>query len=153
MSVLEPDRTTRQLWAKEVIDYLDDFVDGLEEAPASNPTDPDLLATLAAGPSAEPRALTELVEQLGGAVRTGAVETAGPGYFAYFPAGGLYSSVLGETLAQLVNRFTGVYDMSPGMVAIEQSVVSWFCREFGLGDGESPPGGLLTSGASIATLT
>lgn len=150
---LEPDRTTRQLWAEEIFTYLDDFVDGLDEAPASNPADPEVLAALGAGPSTEPRSLGELITVLDGAVRTGAVETAGPGYFAYFPAGGLYSSVLGEAFAQLVNRFTGVADLAPGMAAVEHSVVSWFCREFGLGGGESTPGGLLTSGASIATLT
>lgn len=152
-NVLEPDRATRQLWAKEIFSFLDDFVDGLEHAPASNATDPNLFSALATGPGEGPADLPGLVERLSGAVRNGAVETAGPGYFAYFPAGGLYSSVLGEALAQLVNRFTGVYDMAPGMVAVEQSVISWFCREFGLASDQSTPGGLLTSGASMATLT
>src|SRR5690625_4457938 len=151
---LEPDRATRQRWTEEIFAYLDDFVDELAQAPANNPADPDALAALAAGPGAGARDLSDLIEELSGAVRNGAVETAGPGYFAYFPAGGLYSSVLGEAFAQLVNRYTGVYDLARGMVAVEQSVVSWFCREFQLASGsETTPGGLITTGASIATLT
>lgn len=144
-SELEPDRATRALWAKGVLDYLDDFVDGLPDAPASRdatapaPTEP---------PAAGPRTLPELLTRIDGAVGA-AVETAGPGYLAYFPAGGLYSSALGELLAQTVNRFTGVASTAPGLVGLEQGVLRWLCTEFGLPPGS---GGLITSGASLATL-
>lgn len=146
-SELEPDRATRTLWAKGVLDYLDDFIDGLPDAPAS--WGGSTTATTTAPPGAGPRPLPELLTHINGAVAA-AVETAGPGYLAYFPAGGLYSSVLGELLAQTVNRYTGVAATAPGLVGLEQSVVRWLCDQFRF---PSPAGGLITSGASIATLT
>lgn len=149
MDTLEPDRATRELWAKDVLGCVDDFIDDLPDAPASHRANPAALDSLAADPGAAPTPLPGLLETVRTAA-SAAVETAGPGYLAYFPAGGLYSSVLGEALAQAVNRYTGVAAMAPGMVAIEQSVVRWFCRQFGLPSGA---GGVITSGASIATLT
>ncbi|TDD69876.1 aminotransferase class V-fold PLP-dependent enzyme [Jiangella aurantiaca] len=148
-SELEPDRATRTLWAKGVLDYLDDFIDGLPAAPASWDRAAGASAAATEPPAAGPRPLPELLTQVDGSVAA-AVETAGPGYLAYFPAGGLYSSVLGELLAQTVNRYTGVASTAPGLVGLEQSVVRWFCRQFGLPHGA---GGLITTGASLATLT
>lgn len=148
MDDLEPDRATRSRWARDVLGLVDDFIDALPDAPASHRAAATTLDGFTAEPAATPSPLPGLLDR----VRTAAgaaVETAGPGYLAYFPAGGLYSSVLGEALAQAVNRYTGVAAMAPGMVAIEQSVVRWCCREFGLPDGA---GGVITSGASIATL-
>ncbi|RIQ20383.1 pyridoxal phosphate-dependent decarboxylase family protein [Jiangella rhizosphaerae] len=146
-SELEPDRSTRALWAKRVLDHLDDFIDNLPDAPASwdGTGGPPSVVT---EPAAGPRPLEQLLTEVAGAA-SAAVETAGPGYLAYFPAGGLYSSVLGELLAQTVNRYTGVASTAPGMVALEQSVLRWFCREFGL---PQRAGGLITTGASLATL-
>lgn len=150
-SELEPDRPTRTLWAKGVFDHLDDFIDGLPDAPASWDGAGGAPVTQPPGtlpPVAGPRPLPELLAEIAGAT-SAAVETAGPGYLAYFPAGGLYSSVLGELLAQTVNRYTGVASTAPGLVALEQGVVRWLCDEFGLPE---RAGGLITSGASVATL-
>lgn len=149
MSDLEPDRATRATWSKDVLGFLDDFIDELPQRPASERAEPVTIDALGAGPDTAARPLPGLLETIRTAAGA-AVETAGPGYLAYFPAGGLYSSVLGETVAQTVNRFTGVAAMAPGMVALEQSVVRWFCGRFGLPAGA---GGVVTSGASVATLS
>lgn len=142
---LQPDRATRAEWTKAVDGFVDDFIEGLETAPAS---------TSGAIPVFEPPAespgdFTDLLDRFAAAAAQ-AVETAGPGYFAYFPAGGLFSSVLGETLAQVVNRYTGVASTAPALVAMEQSVLRWMCGLFGLPEGS---GGVITSGASMATLS
>ncbi|HEX6340079.1 pyridoxal phosphate-dependent decarboxylase family protein [Umezawaea sp.] len=145
--MLEPDRETRRAWTDAVGAFVEDFVAGLAKAPASEPGPADLREFLAE-PAERPGTFDELLATFGRAAGY-AVETAGPGYLGYFPAGGLLSSVLAETLAQAVNRFTGVADTAPALVAMEQAVVRWFCRRFDLPDGA---GGVITSGASIATL-
>ena len=143
---MEPDRQTRHEWTAATSAYVEDFVAGLADAPASD------LAPRAgefrAPPPEEPGEFGDLLERFGDAARQ-AIETAGPRYFAYFPAGGLYSSVLAETLGQTVNRYTGVQGPAPALVALEQSVLRWLCDLFELPDGA---GGLFTSGASVATL-
>jgi aromatic-L-amino-acid decarboxylase len=143
--MLQPDRETRAEWTKTVTAFVEEFVEGLEAAPASTPG----TAVLPPPPAEAPGELADLLDRFGAAARE-AVETAGPRYLAYFPAGGLYSSVLAEFLAQVTNRYTGVAATAPALVALEHSVIRWFCTEFGLPESS---GGLFTTGASLATLS
>jgi aromatic-L-amino-acid decarboxylase len=143
--MLQPDRETRAEWTKTVTAFVDDFIEGLEAAPASSPG----TALLPPPPAETPGELADLLARFGDAASQ-AVETAGPRYLAYFPAGGLYSSVLAEFLAQVTNRYTGVASTAPALVALEHSVIRWLCTEFGLPAGS---GGVFTTGASLATLS
>ncbi|MGZ3144272.1 pyridoxal phosphate-dependent decarboxylase family protein [Lentzea chajnantorensis] len=143
--MLQPDRETRAEWMKAVTAFVDEFVEGLEAAPASTPG----RALLPPPPAEAPGELADLLAQFGEAARQ-SVETAGPRFLAYFPAGGLYSSALAELLAQVTNRYTGVASTAPALVALEHSVIRWFCTEFGLPAGS---GGVFTTGASLATLS
>ncbi|TDV57751.1 pyridoxal phosphate-dependent decarboxylase family protein [Actinophytocola oryzae] len=144
---MEPDRQTRQAWTAAATAFVDDFVSGLEDAPASA-HDAPVPADLLAPPPEGPGDLADLLARFGDAASR-AIETAGPRYFAYFPAGGLYSSALAEFLSQTVNRYTGIAGPAPALAAIEQSVIRWLCDVFDL---PAPAGGVFTSGASIATL-
>jgi aromatic-L-amino-acid decarboxylase len=78
-----------------------------------------------------------------------ALDTAGPGYLAYFPAGGLFSSAFAELLAQAYNRFTAVAELAPALVALEHGVMRWLAEQFGLPDTAI---GVMTTGGSMATL-
>lgn len=144
---MEPGRQTRSAWTASTNAFVESFVAGLEDAPASD-LDPTVPKELLAPPPDGPGDFDDLLARFGDAASR-AFETAGPRYFAYFPAGGLYSSVLAETLGQIVNRYTGVAGPAPALVAMEQSVLRWLCDLFTLPD---TAGGLFTSGASIATL-
>ncbi|MDX8035275.1 aminotransferase class V-fold PLP-dependent enzyme [Lentzea sp. BCCO 10_0856] len=143
--MLQPDRATRAEWTKTVTAFVDEFIEGLEGAPASASG----TALLPPPPAETPGELADLLAQFADAASQG-VETAGPRYLAYFPAGGLYSSVLAEFLAQATNRYTGVAATAPALVAMEHSVIRWLCDEFGLPQGS---GGIFTTGASLATLS
>jgi aromatic-L-amino-acid decarboxylase len=145
---MEPDRQTRHEWTAATTAFVEDFVAGLATAPASDLEPRAGQDGFSAPPPDAPGAFGDLLDRFGDAARQ-AIETAGPRYFAYFPAGGLYSSVLAETLAQTVNRYTGVQGPAPALVALEQSVLRWLCDLFTLPAGA---GGLFTSGASVATL-
>jgi aromatic-L-amino-acid decarboxylase len=76
-----------------------------------------------------------------------AIDTAGPGYLAYIPGGGLYTAALGDLLADRLNRFTSMAAVAPAMCAIETSVIEWLCELFAFPDGSS---GVLTTGGSLA---
>jgi len=75
--------------------------------------------------------------------------TAGPGYLAYIPGGGLFHSALAELIAGSVNRYVGVFQAAPGLAQIEANVVRWFCDIAGYPRGA---GGILTTGGSLANL-
>ncbi|MDT7781879.1 MAG: aromatic-L-amino-acid/L-tryptophan decarboxylase [Pseudonocardiales bacterium] len=143
--MLQPDRETRAEWTKTVTAFVEEFIEGLEVAPASATG----TALLPPPPAETPGELTDLLARFADAAGQ-AVETAGPRYLAYFPAGGLYSSVLAEFAAQATNRYTGVASTAPALVAMEHSVIRWFCDEFGL---PGTAGGIFTTGASLATLS
>jgi aromatic-L-amino-acid decarboxylase len=143
---MEPEALVRQAWTAATTEFVENFVDGLEKAPATGPIS---VPSVPAPPPEGPGDFADLLAQFGAAAEQ-AIETAGPRYFAYFPSGGLYSSVLAEMLAQTTNRYTGLAGPAPALVALEHSVLRWLCGEFDL---PSTAGGLFTSGASIATLT
>jgi aromatic-L-amino-acid decarboxylase len=76
--------------------------------------------------------------------------TAGPGYLAYIPGGGLFPSAVADLIANAVNRYVGVWIAAPGLVQLEMNVIRWFCDIV-----RYPPdaGGILTSGGSLANFT
>ena len=77
-------------------------------------------------------------------------EYAGPGYLAYIPGGGLFTSALGEFVARGYNRFVGMWLQGPAAVAIEENVTRWLCDLF---DFPADAQGILTTGGSLANLS
>lgn len=127
---------------------LERFLAGLEHAPADGTGRTSQPAEF--GPPAEsPSDLEPLLDVVQSAVAD-AAETAGPGYLGYIPGGGLPSSAVGELIARVANRFTGIADLAPSLVALEDSVLRWFASEFGL---PTTAGGILTTGGSQAMLS
>lgn len=76
--------------------------------------------------------------------------TAGPGYLAYIPGGGLFHSAVADLIADSVNRYVGVFMAAPGLAQIEANVVRWFCEIAGYPEGS---GGFLTTGGSLANFS
>jgi aromatic-L-amino-acid decarboxylase len=76
--------------------------------------------------------------------------TAGPGYLAYIPGGGLPHSAVADLIADCVNRYVGVFAAAPALAQLEANVLSWFA---GLAGYPREARGLLTSGGSLANFT
>lgn len=76
--------------------------------------------------------------------------SAGPGYMAYVPGGGLFHAAVADLIANAVNRYVGVCAAAPLLVQLEANVVRWFCEIVGYPRGA---GGVLTSGGSLANFT
>ena len=73
--------------------------------------------------------------------------TAGPGYLAYIPGGGLFPSAIADLVANSINRYVGVWVAAPALVQLEANVVRWFCEIVGYPESAL---GVLTSGGSLA---
>lgn len=76
--------------------------------------------------------------------------TAGPGYLAYIPGGGLLHAAVADLIGDAVNRYVGVWLAAPGLVQLEANVVRWFCEIVGYPKAAS---GFLTSGGSLANFS
>jgi aromatic-L-amino-acid decarboxylase len=73
--------------------------------------------------------------------------TAGPGYLAYIPGGGLFPAALADLISNTTNRYTGMWQTAPALVQLEANALNWIRDGLGF-----PPTarGLFTSGGSMA---
>ena len=92
----------------------------------------------------------ELLDLLFEKVIPKSFNTAGPGYLAYIPAGGLFHSAVADLIADATNRYVGVFAAAPGLAQIEVNVVRWFCDMVGY---PASAGGILTSGGSLSNFS
>src|SRR5580693_3005620 len=73
--------------------------------------------------------------------------TAGPGYLAYIPGGGIFPAALADLIADATNRYTGVWRAAPALVQLEVNVLDWFRDWMGF---PATARGLFTTGGSMS---
>ena len=73
--------------------------------------------------------------------------TAGPGYLAYIPGGGVYPAALADFISAATNRYTGIWEAAPALVQLEANALDWLRAWM-----QFPPQarGLFTTGGSMA---
>jgi aromatic-L-amino-acid decarboxylase len=98
----------------------------------------------------EGRPAEELLDLLFDRVIPKSFNTAGPGYLAYIPGGGLPHSAVADFVADATNRYVGVFAAAPGLAQIETNVVRWLADLVGYTEGAR---GILTTGGSLATFS
>jgi aromatic-L-amino-acid decarboxylase len=136
---------------EEALQRLEPFLDSLDEQPSWNTSTREELV----------RSMNESLPQSGTAPRAlfdwlfreivpCSFNTAGPGYLAFIPGGGLPQTAVADLIANVVNRYAGFWPAAPGVVQLEATVVRWLCEIVGYG---AEAGGFLTSGGSLANFS
>lgn len=95
------------------------------------------------------RDLPTVLNEFQNLLQAGGVNTASGRFMGYVPGGGVTTAAIGDLLAALTNRFSGMFYTSPGAQKIEGDVIQWMCRLFGLPE---TAWGTLTSGGTLANL-
>ncbi len=153
-SGLEPDRHTQEHWLRAAAQFALDHLAALETAPAvgavgaeGNRIASEVSVAIPEHPLDEgvQRVLHILSRAVGASLNS-----AGPGYLAYIPGGGLYAAALADLISDCVNRYTGLAAAAPALVRLESDVLAWLARAFGYGPAAR---GLLTSGGSLANFS
>ncbi|MFA5906658.1 MAG: aminotransferase class V-fold PLP-dependent enzyme, partial [Desulfobacula sp.] len=148
--LLEPLQNERQELFGTVNRYAENFLMTLSKTPVfQNPGDAGA-GFLNLSINEEPEGLDSLLKNFDDQVIRSGLNPASPGHFGYIPGSGLYYSALGDFLAAVTNRYSGIYAASPGAARMEMMVVRWFAHEAGYPESAA---GDLTSGGSIANLS
>jgi glutamate/tyrosine decarboxylase-like PLP-dependent enzyme len=147
--LLEPARDERKKVRGKVVKYTEDFLEKIEDAKAYNTTPDKGIALLASPINDEPAPIDELLRLLEKNVDFPGLNPASGGHLGYIPGGGIYFSALGDYMADVFNRYAGVYYAGPGAVLMENMLIRWLADIVGF-----PPdaAGNLTSGGSLANL-
>lgn len=98
----------------------------------------------------EPAEMAALLAFFRREVDTTGILPASGGQMGYIPGGGLYPSAIGDFLADISNRYSGVSFAGPGAARMELGLVDWMRQLVGYPDTAA---GDLTSGGSTATLS
>jgi aromatic-L-amino-acid/L-tryptophan decarboxylase len=147
---LEPDEATVRSWIDTATDLLMEHVRTLGEQPAANAdVSADEVRRLVEPMPEEASEAGELLRHVVEDLVPRSFNTASPGYFAYIPGGGLLPSAIADLVANMTNRYVGMFATAPLLVRLETNVLRWFLDMVGYPEGAR---GILTSGGSIANL-
>ena len=146
---LEPDAEELRRLLDACSRFVVDHLRTLPEQPSFDLTGAEEIAAALRTPVPETgRPIEEILQRLAPAVAK-SFTTAGPGYLAFIPGGGIPAAALADLLACMTNRFVGVAAAAPALAQIEATTIQWLAHLMGYPPGS---GGILTSGGSISNL-
>lgn len=146
---LDPESDARKALFEQAGHYSDSLLNGLPETRTY--TRDEGCSGFETSPICEdPTTMSNLLEIFRKEVDTTGILPASGGQMGYIPGGGLYPSALGDFIADISNRYSGVAFAGPGAARMEHYLVNWMCRLVGY---PAAAAGDLTSGGSMATLS
>ncbi len=147
--LLEPNFAERKSVRTSVVNYTEDFLENINSLKAYNRSD-DLGKDLLASPISEIGIdIDAAIHLIAKNVDTPGLNPASGGHLGYIPGGGIYYSALGDYLADVFNRYAGIFYASPGAVRMENMLIRWMNEIVGY---PTDAAGNLTSGGSLANL-
>lgn len=147
--MLEPDSNTRKKWMDEVFNYAAKFIDTIKERKSYESVNPSVEEFSKFSVEDAPQKMEDILEFLEVNVDTPGINPASGGHIGYIPGGGIFPTALGDFLADITNRYAGIFFGNPGAVRLENQLIRWMCK---LVDYPDTALGNLTSGGSIANL-
>jgi aromatic-L-amino-acid decarboxylase len=147
---LEPDPRQLEEMTRAVVRLVLEHVSSLAVQPAHDLDGVEALrASFREAVPESGRPLEDLLGRVEAAIAK-SYNTAGPGYLAYIPGGGVYAAALADFIATATNRYMGVTAAAPALAQIEETAIGWLCTLMGLPAGS---GGILTSGGSLSNFS
>jgi aromatic-L-amino-acid decarboxylase len=146
---LDPGFEGRSSLRDKVIAYADAFIEDLDRKPVYAASDGEGNALYDSPISEGPMDHDAVLELLDLGVNRGGVSVGSGGHMAYIPGSNLHASALADYLGAVINKYSGLYFASPGMVRMERMLLRWVADLVGY---PASAAGDLTSGGSIASL-
>lgn len=146
---LEPSARERKQVRDKVMSYSEDFLSRLPDGKTYNFTEHMGAGILKSPISERPMPIKDVLKLIHDHVEIPGLNPASGGHLAYIPGGGIYYSSLGDYLADVTNRYAGVFFAGPGSVRMENMLIQWLAKILGY---PKLAAGNLTSGGSLANL-
>ena len=143
--ILEPSAAEREIVRSKIVSYSEGFLDSIEKIKAFNLSQDKGMGLLASPISEEGIGIEEALKIIRDNVDAPGLNPASGGHLAYIPGGGIYYSALGDYLADVFNKYAGVFYASPGAVRMENMLLRWMNDLVGYP--ASASGNLTTSGS------
>lgn len=148
---LEPDAAEMRALVAAAMERICAHIEGLPRMPACDVTNgAELARSLREALPSEGTSFEQVLEVLFDRAVPCSFNTAGPGYLAFIPGGGLFLAAVADLIADATNRYVGVWQAAPGLVQLETNAVRWLSEIVGLPAGS---GGFLTTGGSLANFS
>ena len=148
-SLLDAAADRRMRLRDKVVAHADDFMKDLDHRPVYIASDDDGSSLYGSPISEEPMDPDAVLEVLDRGLNRSGVTIGSAGHMAYIPGSNLYASALADYLGAVINKYSGLYFASPGMVRMERMLLRWVADFVGY---PASAAGDLTSGGSIASL-
>ena len=146
---LEPNQDARHAARESVVDYSESFLENIENLKAYRVSDSNGVGLFNAPFSETGIDIDKAIDLIRENVDTPGLNPASGGHLAYIPGGGIYYSALGDYLADVFNRYAGVFYASPGAVRMENMLIRWMNDLVGYPAGAH---GNLTTSGSLANM-
>ncbi|HEX2900049.1 MAG TPA: aminotransferase class I/II-fold pyridoxal phosphate-dependent enzyme, partial [Bacteroidia bacterium] len=147
--VLDPDASARETFRDAAVAHGEQFLEKMDGLPAYRQTTDKGSALLDSPIGEDGIPMAEALALLDYNVDRPGLNPASGGHLGYIPGGGLYLSALGDMLADITNRYSGVFFANPGAVRMENMLVRWMAEAIGY---PTTASGTLLSGGSLANL-
>ncbi len=147
---LEPTSKERKEYFEKIFNYSQNFLEKLSSLKAYQSTKDNGAGIYDSPVSDKPLSIEKILDLINQNIDKPGINPASQRFMGYIPGGGIFPSALGDYLADITNRFAGLFFVSPGAVRMENMLIRWMCEMFGFPAETS--GGSLTSGGSIANL-
>ncbi|WP_417516898.1 pyridoxal phosphate-dependent decarboxylase family protein [Minwuia sp.] len=136
--------------AHQMVDWMADYLSGIEKRPVRAQTAPGEIAS--ALPATAPQAgepMQQIMADFQRDILPGVTHWQHPSFFAYFPANSSPPSVLAEMLTATIGAQCMLWQTSPAATEMETRVLDWLRRMIGLDEGFT---GVIQDSASGAIL-
>jgi aromatic-L-amino-acid decarboxylase len=148
--LMEPDAVQRERLLSQAVAYAEKYLAEIPSMPAHIERS-DTGCGLGDSPIAENGiSIDEALALLQENVNSVGINPTSGRFLGYIPGGGLFHSALGDFLAAVTNRYSGIFFASPGAVRMENLLLRWMADVVGY---PNTAAGNLASGGSIANLT
>lgn len=143
--------TDARAFGEQALDIWSELIDRLhDDLPvARDRSAAEVRESVALEIPAEPMSTDDLVTHLRKIVFDESAYPGHPGFLAYISGSGTVPGAAADLIAAGLNQNAGGWRLSPAATEIEQQLIKWFARRFGMPEGST---GYVTSGGAMTNL-